>query len=108
MAVVKIDNAHVCPGQMPYTGSLAAWTHNPPAVGTLRRHAAQLRPEEDFSPSPCRNITLAFQGMQLEGTPGQRLGVYVAEPGTPDYDAIVPLDMTALTHAGQPVVQKQP
>jgi len=46
--------------------------------------------------------------MQLEGTPGQRLGVYVAEPGTPDYDAMVLLDMTALTHAGQPVVQKQP
>jgi len=34
MAVVKIDNAHVCPGQMPYTGSLAAWTHNPPVVGS--------------------------------------------------------------------------
>jgi hypothetical protein len=28
-------------------------------------------------------ITLSFQGMQLEGTPGQRLGVYTTEPGTP-------------------------
>ena len=28
-------------------------------------------------------ITLGFQGMQLEGTPGQRLGVYLAEPGPP-------------------------
>jgi len=53
-------------------------------------------------------ITFAFQGMQLEGTPGQRLGVYVAEPGTPDYDAMVLLDMTALTHAGQSVVQNSP
>jgi transcriptional regulator with XRE-family HTH domain len=40
-------------------------------------------------------ITLGFQGMQLEGTPGQRLGIYLAEPGTPDYDAMILLDMTA-------------
>ena len=53
-------------------------------------------------------ITLAFQGMQLEGTPGQRLGVYVAEPGTPDYDAMVLPDMTAPAHASRPVVQQQP
>jgi len=32
--------------------------------------------------------------MQLEGTPGQRLGIYLAEPGTPDYDAMILLDMT--------------
>ncbi|MFJ6573403.1 helix-turn-helix transcriptional regulator [Streptomyces sp. NPDC091292] len=40
-------------------------------------------------------LTLAFQGMGLEGTPGQRLGVYVAEPGTPDHDAMLLLDLTA-------------
>jgi len=40
-------------------------------------------------------ITLTGQGMELEGTPGQRLGVYVAEPGTPDHDALLLLDMTA-------------
>jgi transcriptional regulator with XRE-family HTH domain len=40
-------------------------------------------------------ITLAFQGMALEGTPGHRLGVYTADPGTPDHDAILLLDMTA-------------
>jgi hypothetical protein len=40
-------------------------------------------------------ITLSFQGMQLEGTPGQRLGVYTTEPGTPDHDAMILLDMTA-------------
>jgi hypothetical protein len=33
--------------------------------------------------------------MQLETTPGQRLGVYTAEPGTPDHDAMVLLDLTA-------------
>ncbi|MFC9247607.1 helix-turn-helix transcriptional regulator [Streptomyces sp. NPDC057136] len=41
------------------------------------------------------DLTLGFQAMQLEGTPGQRLGVYIAEPGTPDYDAMLLLDLTA-------------
>ncbi|MFJ2956093.1 helix-turn-helix transcriptional regulator [Streptomyces sp. NPDC087270] len=40
-------------------------------------------------------ITLAFQGMALEGTPGHRMGVYSADPGTPDHDAMQLLDMTA-------------
>jgi hypothetical protein len=47
-------------------------------------------------------ITFGFQGMELEDTPGQRLGVYLAEPGTPDYDAMVLLDMTAAADAGRP------
>jgi hypothetical protein len=52
-------------------------------------------------------LTLSFQGMALEGTPGQRLGVYVAQPGTPDYDAMVLLDMSVpATAEGQP--QEQP
>jgi hypothetical protein len=45
--------------------------------------------------------------MQLEGTPGQRLGVYVAEPGTPDYDAMILLDMTAPRHTAKPAAQQQ-
>ncbi|MCX5329054.1 MULTISPECIES: helix-turn-helix transcriptional regulator [unclassified Streptomyces] len=40
-------------------------------------------------------LTLSGQSMHLEGTPGQRLGVYTAEPGTPDHDAMLLLDMTA-------------
>jgi hypothetical protein len=44
-------------------------------------------------------LTLGFQGMQLEGTPGQRLGIYLAQVGTPDYDAMILLDMTALAVA---------
>ncbi|MFI5475219.1 helix-turn-helix transcriptional regulator [Streptomyces cacaoi] len=40
-------------------------------------------------------ITLGFQGMALEGTAGQRMGVYTAEPGTPDHDAMLLLDLTA-------------
>ncbi len=52
-------------------------------------------------------LTLSFQGMALETTPGQRLGVYTAEPGTPDYDAMVLLDMTAPHHAGNPTAHQR-
>jgi transcriptional regulator with XRE-family HTH domain len=40
-------------------------------------------------------LTLGFQAMSLEGTPGQRLSTYYAQPGTADYDAMVLLDLTA-------------
>jgi transcriptional regulator with XRE-family HTH domain len=63
-----------------------------------RRNSGQ---KKTFHHPHVGTITLDFQGMQLEGTPGQRLGVYVAEPGTPDYDAMVLLDMTAPAHTGK-------
>ena len=69
-----------------------------------RRTAAQ---KKTFHHPHVGTITLGFQGMQLEGTPGQRLGVYVAEPGTPDYDAMILLDMTAPHHAGKPSARQQ-
>ncbi|MGO9190322.1 MAG: hypothetical protein ACLP52_08290 [Streptosporangiaceae bacterium] len=62
-----------------------------------RRTAAQ---KKTFHHPHVGTITLGFQGMQLEGTPGQRLGVYVTEPGTPDYDAMILLDMTTPHPAG--------
>ncbi|MFC9461264.1 helix-turn-helix transcriptional regulator [Streptomyces sp. NPDC056983] len=45
-------------------------------------------------------LTLSGQSMHLEGTPGQRLGAYTAEPGTSDYDAMLLLDMTPEQPAG--------
>lgn len=50
-------------------------------------------------------ITLTAQAMHLEGTPGQRLGVYLAEPGTPDHDALLLLDMAAPQSAQEPAAQ---
>jgi hypothetical protein len=50
------------------------------------------------SPSPFRACS--------SRAPGQRLGVYVAERGTPDYDAMVLLDMTA-HDAAKPASQQQ-
>ncbi|MDT0549991.1 MULTISPECIES: helix-turn-helix transcriptional regulator [Streptomyces] len=45
-------------------------------------------------------LTLSGQSMHLEDTPGQRLGVYTAEPGTPDHDAMLLLDLTVPESAG--------
>ncbi|MGW7022230.1 hypothetical protein ACWGGS_23220 [Streptomyces decoyicus] len=50
-------------------------------------------------------MTLTAPAMHLEGTPGQRLGVYVATPGTPDYDALLLLDLTAPQPAPRPAEQ---
>ncbi|MET9123055.1 helix-turn-helix transcriptional regulator [Streptomyces sp. NPDC004528] len=38
------------------------------------------------------DLTLGYQSMQLDGTPGHRLVAYYAEPGTPGYDAMALLD----------------
>ncbi|TRO58973.1 helix-turn-helix transcriptional regulator [Streptomyces sp. IB201691-2A2] len=39
------------------------------------------------------DLTLGYQSMELEGTPGHRLITYYAEPGTTDYDALSLLDL---------------
>lgn len=57
---------------------------------TGRKHATKT-----FQHPQVGKITLGFQAMDLEGTPGQRLGVHTTEPGTPDHDAMLLLDMTA-------------
>ncbi|WP_369034029.1 helix-turn-helix transcriptional regulator [Streptomyces adonidis] len=38
-------------------------------------------------------LTLGYQSMELEGTPGHRMITYYAEPGTPDHDTMVLLDL---------------
>ena len=47
-------------------------------------------------------LTLGYQSMQLDGTPRQRLITYYAEPGSPEYDAMVLLDMAAHEHSAKP------
>jgi transcriptional regulator with XRE-family HTH domain len=41
------------------------------------------------------DLTLGYQSLQLEGTPGHHLLAYHAEPGTPDHDAVALLDLLA-------------
>jgi transcriptional regulator with XRE-family HTH domain len=55
----------------------------------------QKKTQKTFHHPKVGSLTLSGQGMHLEGTPGQRLGVYTAEPGTPDHDAMLLLDATA-------------
>ncbi|MGW2518557.1 MmyB family transcriptional regulator [Streptomyces sp. NPDC001617] len=47
------------------------------------------------------DLTLGHQAMQLEGTPGHRELMFFAEPGTPDHDAIVLLDLLGQQRAAQ-------
>ncbi|MFF4653378.1 helix-turn-helix domain-containing protein [Streptomyces sp. NPDC001380] len=42
------------------------------------------------------DLTLGYQSMQLEGTPGQRLVVYCTDAGGPDHGAMVLLDRQGL------------
>ncbi|MET7337385.1 transcriptional regulator [Nonomuraea sp. NPDC005650] len=53
------------------------------------------------------DLTLGYQSMQLEGTPGHRLVAYYAEPGTPEYDAMVLLDLAASEHAAKPAADRR-
>ncbi|MER6535945.1 helix-turn-helix transcriptional regulator [Streptomyces sp. 900105755] len=49
------------------------------------------------------DLTLGYQTMQLEGTPGHRLVAYYADPATPDHDAMLLLDMLGTQHAPESV-----
>jgi len=51
--------------------------------------------QKTFHHPQVGTLTLTSQSLHIEGTPGQRIGVYTAEPGTPDHDALLLLDMTA-------------
>ncbi|WP_234531357.1 helix-turn-helix transcriptional regulator [Streptomyces shenzhenensis] len=49
------------------------------------------------------DLTLGYQSMTLEGTPGQRLVAYYAAPATPEHDAMVLLDMLGTQRTPDPV-----
>lgn len=64
--------------------------------------------QKTFHHPQVGTLTLSGQSLHIEGTPGQRLGVYTAEPGTPDHDAMLLLDLTAPQPAGQPEAKAEP
>jgi transcriptional regulator with XRE-family HTH domain len=47
-------------------------------------------------------MTLRYETMPLVDSEGQRIVVYLAEPGTPDHDAMVLLDMSASARSEDP------
>jgi transcriptional regulator with XRE-family HTH domain len=55
--------------------------------------------EKVFRHPAVGTMTLAQETLGLAGTGGQRLVIYLAEPGTPDHDAMVLLDRADLTAA---------
>jgi transcriptional regulator with XRE-family HTH domain len=48
-------------------------------------------------------ITLSYQSMQLDGTPGHRLVVFFAEPGSVEHEKLVQLDRAATRTSSKPV-----
>ncbi|WP_033281291.1 helix-turn-helix transcriptional regulator [Streptomyces sp. NRRL F-525] len=58
--------------------------------------------QKTFQHPQVGTLTLTPQSLHVEGTPGQRIVVYTAEPGTPDHDAMLLLDMTAPRPAARP------
>ncbi len=58
--------------------------------------------QKTFHHPQVGTLTLSGQSMHIEDTPGQRLGVYTAEPGTADHDAMLLLDLTAPQSAERP------
>jgi transcriptional regulator with XRE-family HTH domain len=56
--------------------------------------------EKVFRHPAVGTMTLAHESLELTRTDGQRLVVYMATPGTSDYDAIVLLDMAGFAGAG--------
>jgi transcriptional regulator with XRE-family HTH domain len=55
-----------------------------------------------FTHPEVGRITLRYQAMQLDGTDGHSLVVYLAEPGTPDHDALILLDRLGQESAEEP------
>jgi hypothetical protein len=58
--------------------------------------------QKTFHHPEVGTLTLSGQSMHLDDTPGQRLGVYTAEPGGPDHDAMLLLDLTVPQSAERP------
>ena len=54
------------------------------------------------------DLTLGYQSMTLNGTPGQALIAYYAEPGTPEHDAVTLLDRSDADHIGVPDIWMPP
>lgn len=67
---------------------------SPEFAGLWRRYDVHghTRGHKSFHHPEVGDFTLGYQSMALNGTTGQALVAYYAEPGTPEHDAITLLD----------------
>ncbi|MER5802131.1 helix-turn-helix transcriptional regulator [Streptomyces mirabilis] len=63
--------------------------------------------DKSFHHPEVGDITLGFKSMVLDGTPGHRLVVFYAEPGTPDHDKMLLLDKPVSQPAPEPAKKKR-
>ena len=65
------------------------------------------RGDKTFHHPEVGDLTLGYQSMQLDGTPGHRLVVFFAKPGTPEHEKMLLLDRAAAEPAAKTVEEKQ-
>ncbi|RDG39077.1 helix-turn-helix transcriptional regulator [Streptomyces corynorhini] len=83
---------------------------SPEFVGLWERYDIRGRTHgrKSFHHPDIGDLTLGYQSMHLDGTPAHRMVAYYAEPGTPEYDALVLLDMTAHEQPSAPGPDEEP
>jgi transcriptional regulator with XRE-family HTH domain len=83
------------PGLAPLVDELLAKS---PEFARLWEHyevTGHSRERKTFHHPEVGDLALGFQGMEVDGTPGHRVLMFFAEPGTPDHDAVALLDLLA-------------
>ncbi|MGH1555931.1 helix-turn-helix transcriptional regulator [Streptomyces sp. L7] len=65
------------------------------------------RGEKTFHHPEVGDLTLGYQSMQLDGTPGHRLVVFFAEPGTSDHGKLLLLDGAVTEPGAEPAEEKR-
>jgi len=77
---------------------------SPEFAGLWRRYDVHghTRGHKTFHHPEVGDLTLGYQSMTLNGTPGQALIAYYAESGTPEHDAVTLLDRSDADHIGVP------
>ncbi|WP_217555769.1 helix-turn-helix transcriptional regulator [Streptomyces sp. GbtcB6] len=95
------------PGLAPLIDELML--ESPEFVRRWRDYDVQPHPRGDktFHHPEVGDLTLGYQSMQLDGTPGDRLVVFFAAPGTPDHDKILLLDGAGAGAAARSAEEKQ-
>jgi len=102
IAVGHVAHLHAMAGQYPGAKDIAALVDDLLAVSPdfariWDRYDVKPRAtgEKRYQHPLVGRMRLGYESLPLVGTDGQRFIVYVAEPGTPDHDAMVLLDLLA-------------